>query len=1017
MTIVISLFGAPRVLHAGVAAALPRRKTRALLYYLAARHLPTPREQLLDLFWPNLSRASAQQSLRSTLHTLRAVLGDAVQGSDSLEVGPGVIVDLWQLDGALAAPAILSQLSAGLAVYVGPFLQDVTLPDVPVYDDWVVATREHYQRAVSRGLRQLADGYADLGQFDAAIDAIERAIALDPLQEDVQRIAMRLQYSSGDRVGAIRRYERLRELLDAELGVPPMPETQSLYTAIVTDRLPERPPPPTPARPLGTPIDRAPSPNVPLAALPFVGRAAELAVLRAAVANGELALVDGEAGIGKTRLLDEAERAGGWLLLRGVAHELDSALPYQPLIEALQTLVRRRDWPLLRAELPIAPLWLAEVARLAPELTRLPGGMAFLEPVAPPDESRLREGLAQLLGGLALRGSVVLALDDAQWADTATLGLFGYLARRRMPGVGLIVLARGVAAGAPLAGLIGDLTGRQQLRRIELQRIDDAAIATLLGDLGMPTSPELGAWLTQHSGGNPYFVGELLHDARERGLIDAYGRATPKLFAQTVIPPTVYALIVSRVQRLSAVARRVLDVAAVLGHTFECSVVAHVAALSDDTALDALDELMVAGMVHPVDAERFSFAHSLVMEVVAQLIGEARQRVLHRRTAEALAHASGRQLDERASAIVGQYLAAGLPAPAAPHALRAARAAAQIAGWSESIHFYIIALDGIDPSERAALLAEVGAVALLASDVRTAERVFGELIRDTTRHNEAAIGLAQALLIQSRYAELVALVAPLAQSDDLALRQRAETLWGTAISLMGGDLNEAAAHLEAAAALCSADRDPAVLAHMQFELGGILAQRGDLPGAIARYRQTLVTAAGVPAARSWTILAHNNLAYHLLLAGALDEAATEAVTALRLVGQDGAIGFAPFVHSTLGEIALARGDVRVAETEFRAGLALAERLLLGERIAGLTANLGLVSLAREDEALAATLLRDALARADGIGAQHLAAQIRVWLAPLTDGAERSALLAAARGVAKRGGRRRLLDALANLDNK
>ena len=155
------------------------------------------------------------------------------------------------------------------------------------------------------------------------------------------------------------------------------------------------------------------------------------------------------------------------------------------------------------------------------------------------------------------------------------------------------------------------------------------------------------------------------------------------------------------------------------------------------------------------------------------------------------------------------------------------------------------------------------------------------------------------------------------------------------------------------------------------------------------------------------ILSHNNLAYHLLLLG--DPEATEhAQAALALSEERGVLTFQPYIYSTLGEIALAAGDLEEAQRHFEHGLALAERLSMPERIAGLTANLGLVAQRCGETALAIHRLSNALARADAAGTQHLAAQIRLWLVPLLPPAEARAMLAEARAIATNGGRKRLL---------
>ena len=134
--------------------------------------------------------------------------------------------------------ADLQRLTPILDLYRGDFLESCTLHDTPAFDDWGTAEQEHYRRLVVRGLTVLSQLHKINHGLPAALEALTRALAFDPLQEDLQRAALRMQYLSGDRAGAIRRYDHLRKLLAEEMGVPPMAETRALYDAILADTLP-----------------------------------------------------------------------------------------------------------------------------------------------------------------------------------------------------------------------------------------------------------------------------------------------------------------------------------------------------------------------------------------------------------------------------------------------------------------------------------------------------------------------------------------------------------------------------------------------------------------------------------------------------------------------------------------------------------------------------------------------------------------------------------------------------------
>ncbi|HWQ13069.1 MAG TPA: AAA family ATPase, partial [Roseiflexaceae bacterium] len=828
----IHLLGQPEILHDGVPLAVSRRKSRALLFYLAARRAPATREQVIELLWPDLPRAAAQQTLRVTLYGLRKALGPQIIADDSALAVADADVDTWQLDDALAAPpGDAATLERALGRYRGDFLDGFSLPDSPEFDDWVATRREHYRRAAVHGLVLLAQIYEAQGAYREAVRALERALALEPLQEDVQREAMRLQYLAGDRVGAIRRYEDLKRRLDDELGVLPMAETRTIYDAIIKDegrmlytegvpfgnaerRMAEtllnnigalQPPPLRFHRAGDAKLVQRSAFSVQPSDLPFTGRAVELQALSGATAAGQLALVEGEPGIGKTRLVEEFLRGLGGLALAGTARELDQALPYQPVVEALRGLVERPEWPELRARLGLSPLWAAEVGRLLPEL-----GPAGAPPAAgAADESRVREGVSQLLRALARLRPLSLFIDDLQWADAATLGLLGYLVRQQIAGVVLIGAARPAEPRSPLATLAQALTREGRLGRIRLARLSAEDTRALARHVSPGAAEQLAAWLARNSEGNPYMLVELVRHARASGILRPDGtlQATALDDESPVVPPTIYTLIAARLARLSEPARRVLDAAVAVGREFTFDVVARAAALSDEAALDALDALIALGLVRPAGGERYVFEHSLTMEVAYQEVGEARHRLIHRRVAEALEEVHRRRLDEVAGLIAMHFVEGGAPERAAAYALRAGRHAASLAAWTEAIGFYRQALTGAGEEERLAVLLALADVQLQGGASAQAAEVYREAValagarRDEAGASAARLGLAEALLLQGRFAEVIAIARQALAAGDAALAVQAELLWGTALSLEGADLAGAAEHLRRAEAL------------------------------------------------------------------------------------------------------------------------------------------------------------------------------------------------------------------------
>jgi DNA-binding SARP family transcriptional activator len=314
---------------------LPAKKAQALLAYLALRPgRPHGRDTLVGLLWGEASEQRARHSLRQTVFRLRKVFakvrssGLVVRGDSIALDTAAVSVDAFEFQRHLrtGTPAALE---AALALYQGALLEGVNAAQAS-FDEWLRPERERFRESALEALTKLLTHHMKRGAVEAAVQTAGRLLALDPLREDVHRTLMRLYRRQGRRGAALRHYQVCVGVLERELGVEPDAETQRVYREILQQQ----------ARRVG-----GARPAVTVALTPLVGRHAEMTRLRSLLnetvtGRGRVALVTGEAGIGKSRLVEEliAEhmRREGRVLV-GRAYETEQILPLRPWIDALRT--------------------------------------------------------------------------------------------------------------------------------------------------------------------------------------------------------------------------------------------------------------------------------------------------------------------------------------------------------------------------------------------------------------------------------------------------------------------------------------------------------------------------------------------------------------------------------------------------------------------------------------------------------------------------------------------------------
>lgn len=708
-----------------------RQEQRLLAILAATRGRVIAAGRLCEWLWPDSDSASASVNLRSAISNLRRVLEPEADRASrryiltrsggyawNRESGAWIDVDEFltltePLAGGQATGSMQqgeADLERAIALYRGDFLEDEQELA------WAAMERERLRARYLDALRRVAEIKLDRGDPMTAAALAGRGIAIAPLAEPLWRILMLAQARSGDTAGALQSYERYRHLLDHELGAAPSPQTQALHMAILRgdpgsyasaavssshenrhdrQRIEPR-------------SSHAGQRSPGSAATPIVGRQEELALLRRWLADldrcsGGMVTIVGEAGIGKTRLIAEtlrtaADRGAFTLELR--ATPLDQGLPFAAVGEMLRPLLRNIPDHRLR-QLP--QFALAQIADLFPVLReRLPDLPEL--PDVPPEERRNRQidGLCELALALARTLPLVVALDDAQWADEATLATVGRLARQASRRALLLILAYRadeLSDNPALHNLLRTLGRDMILRPLVLGRLDASAVAELLAGLaGVETGrvAHLAPQLVASTGGNPLALMVTVQALLESRGAPSLAALLPDLEAGMPFPdpteaPQMRELVRARFDRLPPHARDLAEHLALISRPASLDLIER---LGGADALEAAQILIERQILVEDDDTHLAFNHDLVRSIIAATLSAPQRRRLHHRIGAAMAALEGHR-PERAAEITYHFRQAGRSADrdVLRYAIDAGDYARRAFGYRHALHHYDAAIE------------------------------------------------------------------------------------------------------------------------------------------------------------------------------------------------------------------------------------------------------------------------------------------------------------------------------------
>ncbi|MBP2328814.1 DNA-binding SARP family transcriptional activator [Kibdelosporangium banguiense] len=601
----------------------PRQQAYLLALLLARAGQPVSAGELIDLIWDDDAPASAVNVVHKYVGALRRIFEPTLPAREAgsylhrhgngyrLTIAHGMLdlIDFREhVETARTHLAhddnegALDHYTKALGLWHGPAGHGLTYGSAAMII-FTALDGEFFDACTAA-----ADLAISLGQPHRVLPPLRLATSMAPLHESVQASLITTLAAAGQQAEALAAFRTVRARLAEDLGIDPGPVLHAAHQRVL--------------RPTLAPVAGVPE-TPPIGGL--VGRVEELAVFHQAVASVTgLVIVEGEPGVGKTRLLEEAaaeaDRRGalvGW----GRCLDGDDTPSMWPWVQAIGAVLD--NLPTAREK------WLGgELSRLIDPRENGP---------ALPDNAtrfRLFERVVTVIGEASAQRPVLLVIDDLQWADFASLRLFGHLAARMPHGTVLVgaLRNRAPALSTELSGMLATASRVPSHRRIRLGPLDAAEAAELVRhEIGREPSPDAARIIHARTAGNPFFVREL-----SRLLTGVLTEDT----ARTGVPSTVHDIVRDRMAGLGHDSRNLLQIAAFIGREVDLDLLARAADLDIETCLDRIEALDALGLLEPTPDDPFSFrfAHDLVREAVSETTPPPRATRLHMRIADALEH-------------------------------------------------------------------------------------------------------------------------------------------------------------------------------------------------------------------------------------------------------------------------------------------------------------------------------------------------------------------------------------------
>jgi DNA-binding SARP family transcriptional activator len=661
----------------------PKQRAVLALLLISVSHV-VPVDTIIDQLWGDEPPPRALGSLQAYVSNLRRLLEPDRAPRDPARTlitrSPGYVlcaddgcVDAVLFEQLLASGSAnlevgrlaegLADLDEGLGLWRGVPLADFA------FEPFSGPERSRLEELRAGAEEDRAQIQLELGNHQSAVAELERLASDAPFRERRWELLMLALYRCGRQAEALQAFQTARRSLAEELGLEPGPRLQRIEGAILRQdaALEWRPRRAVPLAELPDTGGPAPERDGEQARTPLVGRHGELAelglLLNQRGETVEVVSLSGEAGIGKTTLVEELARRARRQALAvawGRCVEIEGAPPLWPWVSVMES---------LGVEMP-GSLRTARSAQGGRPTER-----ASFEYFA---------DLARLLVQAGRRKPTLIVLEDLHWADSSTLGVLRILCGDiRESKLRLVVTFRETDVSPEVSEALSALARVPGHRRVALGGLRTADVADLVSSVvGAAIEESVAERLRDRTDGNPFFLTELIK------LLSSEGRLTAG-DVEGRVPSVVSDVIRSRVLRLPADTQSLLSVASVCGQEFDFDVVCAVTGVDEDAALDLIEGAIATGIVKepPLEIGRCQFCHALVRETLYLDVSGLRRARLHRRVAEAMEALYADGTEDHTDELAFHFwsaLPAGTAEQAYAHSCRAAERAGAASAHAEA---------------------------------------------------------------------------------------------------------------------------------------------------------------------------------------------------------------------------------------------------------------------------------------------------------------------------------------------